>query len=117
MSNTKEPIKITKTDLIEKINAGWKKPELALHYGVPVKRLGDIVKQAGLRFRSFKGETAIFIDDTVDAVKQEIVNIEEKEVSTLETNNLELTDIETNTETEILEEVRPETKIVEEGLF
>jgi len=110
MSNTKEPIKITKTDLIEKINAGWKKPELAAHYGIPVLRIGQIVSQAGLRFRSFKGETAIFIDDTVDnntTVEQETLKVEPSDFESSAAH----------TEAVVLEEAKPETKIVEEGLF
>lgn len=65
------PVRITKSDLIEKVEAGWKRDALAEHYGIPVTQMATALKQAGLRIRKFHKPKFELIDDV------EIEEIEE----------------------------------------
>lgn len=39
--------------LTEQVEQGWKKAQLAEHYGLPVSQMGAALKQAGLKIRKF----------------------------------------------------------------
>lgn len=64
------PVRITLSDLTEKVEAGWKKDALAEHYGLPITQMTKALQQAGLRIRKFHRP------------KFELVGLEETEVTT-----------------------------------
>lgn len=93
-----EPVRITKQDLEEKVQAGWKKDTLAEHYGLPMTQMTQALKQAGLKIRKFHRPKFELVDETEEIAshpyEQEEVNMEATVVENIET---------------ISEEVEPET--------
>lgn len=68
---------IKKSELTDLVEKGYKMKELAQHYEIPVMRMKDIVKQAGLRIKSNRGETVILVDDTDEIEELARVSVEE----------------------------------------
>lgn len=92
-----EQIKITLSDLKDKVEKGWKKRALAEYYGIPVSRMGAILKDAGLKIRSFRGPQVTLIDDLNEGqyAPQEKVESEENEENVENTEvNLDIQDTE-----------------------
>ena len=46
-------IKISKVDLAQKVEEGWKKAQLAEHYGLPMAQMTKVLQAAGLQIRKF----------------------------------------------------------------
>lgn len=57
------PVQITKQDLEQKVQAGWKKTQLAEHYGLPEAQVGKLLKEAGLTIRKFHNPKYVLIDE------------------------------------------------------
>ena len=68
---------IKKSELTNLIEQGYKMKELAEYYGIPVTRMKNIVKQAGLRIKSNRGETVVLVDDTNEIEDLAKVSVEE----------------------------------------
>lgn len=68
---------IKKSELTDLVEKGYKMKELAQYYEIPVMRMKDIVKQAGLRIKSNRGETVILVDDTDEIEELARVSVEE----------------------------------------
>jgi|SRR6187402_1356273 len=64
----REAVQITISDLTSKVEAGWKKPALAEHYGLPVSQVTSALQAAGLRIRKFHHPKFILVDDTVNPI-------------------------------------------------
>lgn len=92
-----ETVKITVQDLTEKVEAGWKKPALAEHYGLPVSQMTLALKQAGLKIRKFHkpkfelvNEEVVADEDTIeitDRMSEAQPDINEEVEYTLENSN------------------------------
>lgn len=52
-NNQNNPIEIDPTVLAEQVQKGMKKKELAAHYGLSVVKMGEALKQCGLKIRQF----------------------------------------------------------------
>jgi hypothetical protein len=65
-------VEISKKDLAEKIEAGWKKKELADHFGLPMMQMTKVLQQAGLQIRKFHAPKFVLNDDVAE-VAQEVV--------------------------------------------
>lgn len=78
-----EPVAITKKDLAEKVEQGWKKDALAEHYGLPVTQMTKALKQAGLTIRKFHKPKFVFVEES-----EEETTTTEEVVS--ETNEVDL---------------------------
>lgn len=76
-----EQIKITLSDLKDKVEKGWKKKALAEHYGIPFSRMGAILKDAGLKIRSFRGPQVTLVDDLNENQHISEENVENTEVN------------------------------------
>lgn len=63
MSEQKEPVKIIKAVLAEQVEAGWKKPALAEHYGLPVSQMTQVLKDCGLKIRKFHAPKYVLVDE------------------------------------------------------
>ena len=74
-------VKITKADLAAKVEEGWKKPQLAEHYGLPVAQMTKVLQSAGLKIRKFHApkfelvdaieeETVVEVNDTLEEVEE-----------------------------------------------
>ncbi len=63
-------IKISKVDLAQKVEEGWKKPQLAEHYSLPMAQMTKVLQAAGLQIRKFHAPRFELVDevelDTVD---------------------------------------------------
>ena len=69
-------IKITKADLAQKIEEGWKKDKLAAHYKLPMAQMTKVLQVAGLKIRKFHAPKFELIDEeevleTVESVDTE----------------------------------------------
>jgi hypothetical protein len=84
-----EPVRITKQDLEEKVQAGWKKDALAEHYGLPMTQMTQALKQAGLKIRKFHRPKFELVDEVEEPAshpyEQEEVNMEATAVEDIET--------------------------------
>ena len=84
-----QAVQINLKTLIQQVQDGMKKVELAEHYKLPVLQMTKVLKQAGLKIRKFHAPAfTLIIDDIVaDAVAGEAVvdvnNIEVKEEDVL----------------------------------
>lgn len=73
-------VQISITDLRGKIDAGWKKKQLAKYYGLPVTQMTKLLQQAGLRIKKLHYPKFELIDDTpngtiVHQITQEDMNM------------------------------------------
>lgn len=59
-------VQISKADLSTKVEAGWKKTQLAEHYGIPVTQMTKALQAAGLQIRKFHTPKFELVDDTQD---------------------------------------------------
>lgn len=64
-------IKISKVDLAQKVEEGWKKAQLAEHYGLPMAQMTKVLQAAGLQIRKFHAPKFELVEevevlDTVD---------------------------------------------------
>lgn len=69
-------IQITITDLTEKVEAGWKKQALAIHYGLPVTQMTKVLQHAGLRIRKFHAPKFVLVDDRVQEVVDTLQDVD-----------------------------------------
>lgn len=69
-------VRITKSDLTQKVEEGWKKDQLAQHYGLPMSQMTKVLQQAGLQIRKFHRPKFELVDDTVE-VQSESMDIAE----------------------------------------
>jgi ribosomal protein S13 len=67
-----EPVRITTTDLTNKVNEGWKKIALAEHYGLPVSQMTQVLKDAGLKIRKFHKPKYELVNDTIEDVNETV---------------------------------------------
>jgi hypothetical protein len=82
-------VEITLSDLRAKVEAGWKKPQLAEHYGLPQAQVGKLLKQAGLTIRKFHQPKFALVDDTnaehdLVASDNEVLDVVDMENATYE---------------------------------
>ena len=56
-------IKISKVDLAQKVEEGWKKPQLAEHYGLPMVQMTKVLQAAGLQIRKFHAPKFELVDE------------------------------------------------------
>lgn len=63
-------VTITKQDLEQKVQEGWKKKALAEHYGLPVAQMTKVLQQAGLRIRKFHAPKFVLVDEAVDETSE-----------------------------------------------
>lgn len=75
-------IQITLSDLVAKVQTGWKKKALAEHYGLPVAQITKLLKDNGLTIRRIHAPKYELIDDV--NVLQAETNVEEVGASALE---------------------------------
>jgi len=66
-----EQVRITTSDLTQKVNEGWKKNQLAEHYGLPVAQMTKVLRDAGLRIRKFHNPKYVLVDDINQEMQQE----------------------------------------------
>lgn len=90
-------IQITKSDLSAKVEAGWKKAQLARHYGLPVAQMTRVLKEANLTIRKFHAPKYVLVEDAVEgaAPSEPIVEgviPEDTEEVVLETTTAEITE-------------------------
>lgn len=57
-------VQVTISDLTNKVNEGWKKPQLAEHYGLPMTQVTKLLQTAGLKIRKFHLPKFELVDDT-----------------------------------------------------
>ncbi len=78
------PVRITKQDLEQKVQEGWKKDQLAEHYGLPVAQMTKVLKEAGLTIRKFHKPKYVLVDteETQEDVNMEATAVENIEVET-----------------------------------
>ena len=62
-------IQVTVSDLTQKVNEGWKKPQLATYYGLPMTQVTKLLQQAGLKIRKFHLPKFVLVDDTQDVAE------------------------------------------------
>lgn len=67
-------VSITLSDLSAKVNEGWKKPALAVHYGLPVAQVTRLLKDAGLTIRKFHAPKFTLVNDLVLRGSNEVFN-------------------------------------------
>lgn len=70
MSEKKEPKRILLSELKKQVDEGMKLKPLAEYYEIPVAQMKRVLKQAGLKIRSFRGPQFTLIDDV--AAKEEL---------------------------------------------
>lgn len=103
-----EPVRITKQDLEEKVQAGWKKDALAEHYGLPMTQMTQALKQAGLKIRKFHRPKFELVDEAEELAshpyEQAAIRQAEEEQEGVNMEATAVEDIETTSE-----EVEPET--------
>ena len=68
MSEKKEPKKILLTELKKQVEEGMKLKPLAEYYEIPVAQMKRVLKQAGLKIRSFRSPQYVLIDDEEDNI-------------------------------------------------
>ena len=71
-----EVVTISKSDLTQKVNDGWKKPQLAEYYGLPVTQITQALQQAQLKIRKFHKPKFVLVEETAVAVEVTDVNEE-----------------------------------------
>lgn len=73
-------IQVTKSDLSQKVQDGWKKDQLAAHYGLTIAAMGRLLREAGLQIRKLHRPKYTLIDDTVEVLQlPEEIMVEEAE--------------------------------------
>lgn len=69
-------VQISYTDLKQKINAGWKKEQLSIHYGLPQAQITRVLQQTGLQIRKFhRPKFELIMDDAIE-IAPEVSNTE-----------------------------------------
>ena len=64
-------IQISKPDLAQKIEEGWKKDALAAHYGLPMAQMTKVLQASGLKIRKFHAPKFELVDEVMGEEKQE----------------------------------------------
>ena len=67
-------IKISKVDLAQKVEEGWKKAQLAEHYGLPMAQMTKVLQAAGLQIRKFHAPRFELVDE-VEGVELDAVDV------------------------------------------
>ena len=72
-------IKISKVDLAQKVEEGWKKAQLAEHYGLPTAQMTKVLQAAGLQIRKFHAPRFELVDEVeeVEEVELDTVDVSE----------------------------------------
>jgi heterodisulfide reductase subunit C len=65
-------IEIRLSTLRQQVEEGWKKAQLAEHYGISVLEMGKHLKNAGLKIRKFKEAKATLINDEIDSTSENL---------------------------------------------
>jgi hypothetical protein len=69
-------IPINYDELVLKINEGWKKPQLAEHYGLPVAQMTKVLQQTGLKIRKFHQPKFVIVRTEVPQTDSPLVREE-----------------------------------------
>lgn len=77
-------VQVTLSDLTTKVNEGWKKAQLAQHYGLPVAQMTKLLKDAGLQIRKFHNPKYVLVDDLTGVVEEAIDTQATTETSDME---------------------------------
>ena len=70
-------IKISKVDLAQKVEEGWKKPQLAEHYGLPMAQMTKVLQAAGLQIRKFHAPRFELVDEVEEVEVLDTVDVSE----------------------------------------
>ena len=73
-------IQVTKSDLAQKVQEGWKRKALAEHYGLPEAQMAQLLRDAGLQIRKFHAPKYQLVDDTDSSESVEVTNEGSNEV-------------------------------------
>lgn len=63
-------IQVTKSDLTQKVQEGWKRKALAEHYGLPEAQMAQLLKDAGLQIRKFHAPKYVLVDDVAEVLDE-----------------------------------------------
>lgn len=82
-------VQVTRQDLTNKVQEGWKKKALAEHYGLSVMQMTQLLKDAELTIRKFHAPKYILVDEVAEVAQFSLDANEQVEamipVSTVET--------------------------------
>ena len=67
-------IKISKVDLAQKVEEGWKKAQLAEHYGLPTAQMTKVLQAAGLQIRKFHAPKFELVDEVEEVEEVEVLD-------------------------------------------
>ena len=66
-------VPIRRATLAQQVEAGWKRKQLAEHYGLPEAQIARVLKEAGLQIRKFHAPKYQLVDDDEETVVEESV--------------------------------------------
>lgn len=75
-------VQVTLSDLTNKVNEGWKKQQLAQHYGLPVAQMTKLLRDAGLQIRKFHNPKYVLVDDTAETTTENVAEVAPESVTT-----------------------------------
>ena len=70
-------IKISKVDLAQKVEEGWKKAQLAEHYGLPMAQMTKVLQAAGLQIRKFHTPKFELVEEVEEVEVLDTVDVSE----------------------------------------
>ena len=70
-------IKISKVDLAQKVEEGWKKAQLAEHYGLPTAQMTKVLQAAGLQIRKFHAPKFELVEEVEEVEVLDTVDVSE----------------------------------------
>lgn len=73
-------VQVTKSDLSQKVQEGWKRKQLAEHYGLPETQMAQLLKDAGLQIRKFHAPKYVLVDDVSEAVAEMVQESESVQI-------------------------------------
>ena len=73
-------VEITKSDLSQKVQDGWKRKQLAEHYGLPETQMAQLLRDAGLQIRKFHAPKYVLVDDVSEAVAEVVQDSESVQI-------------------------------------
>lgn len=64
-------VQISFSDLKQKVDSGWKKDQLAQHFGLPMAQMTKVLQQAGLQIRKFhRPKFELVMDENVELAQE-----------------------------------------------
>lgn len=75
----KEPVQIVKSVFTQQVNEGWKREQLAEHYGISPADVSRALKQLGLKIRKFHKPKFILVDEEGTEVQEIAGEVQAKE--------------------------------------